>query len=67
MASGLQEVPPDEKGPTAELVATQLTLHLATIRASSKLFHTVPLFALIWGHSFWVVLVVGAPTQGSPK
>ena len=46
MATDLQELPPDAKCPTAELVATQLALCLATTCARSKLFHIVPLIAL---------------------
>jgi hypothetical protein len=57
MATDFQELPPDApQGPTAELVATQLGLHLATICARSKPFHIVSLFALIWGHSARIVL-----------
>ena len=72
MATDLQELPPDAKCPTAELVATQLALHLATICTRSKLVPIVPLYALIWGHSFGVVhmgwfWVVGDPTQGYQK
>jgi hypothetical protein len=47
MARGLQDVPPDAEGLTAEFMATQLALHPATIRARNKLFHIAPHFALI--------------------
>ena len=71
MATELQELPPASKCPTAEPVATQLALHLATICARSKLFHVVPLFALFGGIPCMVLGVwggvAGALTQGSQR
>jgi hypothetical protein len=67
VATDLQELPPDAKCPTAKHVATQLGLNLATIHAKSKLFHIIPLFALIPSGGFGCLGGVFGPTHRVPK
>ena len=74
VATDLQELPPGAKGPTTELMATQLEFHLATIRGRSKLFHTMWSSPTLWPYLGAFLLgglewlgVVGAPTEGSPE